>query len=75
MQEMCNLRNGAHAMKRIFLCTAMIGALTLQTGSLTLQAGSLTLQTGSAWAAATNALLTSVKGEASGSTGALDSHT
>jgi hypothetical protein len=46
-------------MRRIFLCTAIVGALSFQTGS--------------AWAAK-DAFLTSVKGEASGSTGALDSH-
>lgn len=53
------LWNGADEMRRIFLCTAIVGALTLQTGS--------------AWAAR-DALLTSVKGDASSSTGALDSH-
>jgi hypothetical protein len=47
-------------MRRIFLCTAIVGALTFQTGS--------------AWAAK-DALLTAVKGEAASSIGALDSHT
>jgi hypothetical protein len=47
-------------MKRIFLYTAIFGALTFQTGS--------------AWAAR-DARLTSVKGEATSSAGALDSHT
>lgn len=51
--------NGAFEMRRIFLCTAIVGALSFQAGS--------------AWAAR-DALLTSVKGEASASAGALDSH-
>jgi hypothetical protein len=46
-------------MRRILLCTAIVGALSFQTGS--------------AWAAK-DAFLTSVKGEASDSTGALNSH-
>jgi hypothetical protein len=53
------MRNGAKQIRRIFLYTTLFGALAFQTGS--------------AWAA-TDALLTSVKGEASSSTGALDSH-
>jgi len=52
--------NGASEMRRIFLCTAIVGALGFQTGS--------------AWAAK-DAFLTSVKGEASVASGALDSHT
>ncbi len=51
--------NGADEMRRIFLCTAIVGALALHAGS--------------AWAAR-DALLTSVKGETSSATGALDSH-
>ena len=53
------MRNGAKQIGRIFLYTTIFGALALQTGST---------------AAARDALLTSVKGEASGSTGALVSH-
>jgi len=56
---MQNMRIGADEMRRIFLCTAIVGALALHASS--------------AWAAQ-EVLLTSVKGEASGSTGALDSH-
>jgi len=52
--------NGAFELRRILLCTAIVGALGFQTGS--------------AWAAR-EALLTSVKGDASGAIGALDSHT
>jgi hypothetical protein len=51
--------NGVLEMRRIFLCTAIVGTLSFQTGS--------------AWAAK-DAFLTSVKGEASVSAGALDSH-
>ena len=57
---MRKMQTGAFEMRRVFLCTAIISALSFQTGS--------------AWAAH-DAFLTSVKGEASGSTGALDSHT
>jgi len=56
---MRKMRTGALEMRRIFLCTAIVGALALHAGS--------------AWAAK-DAFLTSVKGEASGSTGALASH-
>ncbi len=56
---MRNRWNGADQMRRIFLCTAIVGTLTFQAGS--------------AWAAR-EALLTSVTGEASNSIGALDSH-
>jgi len=56
---MRKMQTGALELKRIFLCTAIVGALCFQTGS--------------AWAAK-DAFLTSVKGEASDSTGALDSH-
>ena len=51
--------NGANEMRRIFLCTAIFGALAFQAGSA---------------AAAKDALLTSVKGEASIPSGALSSH-
>jgi len=51
--------NGTDEMRRIFLCTAIVGAFALHAGS--------------AWAAK-DALLTSVKGETSSSAGALDSH-
>ncbi|MCH8891246.1 MAG: FecR domain-containing protein, partial [Myxococcales bacterium] len=54
------MRNGANQIRRIFLCTAIFGALAFQAGSA---------------AAAKNALLTSVKGEASIPSGALSSHT
>ena len=57
---MRKMQTGVFEMRRIFLCTAIVGALSFQTGS--------------AWAAK-DAFLTSVKGEASSSTGALDSHT
>ncbi|MGE4609552.1 MAG: FecR domain-containing protein [Myxococcota bacterium] len=50
---------GTLEMRRIVLCWAIVGALTFQTGSAF---------------AASDALLTSVKGAASSSTGALDSH-
>ena len=53
------MRNGVLESRWIFLCTAIFGVLVFQTGS--------------AWAAK-DALLTSVKGEASSSAGALDSH-
>ena len=59
LRNLWNLRNGAGGMRQIFLCTTIFGALVFQTGS--------------AWAAR-DAFLTSVKGEASLSTGALDSH-
>jgi len=52
--------NGAFEMRWIFLCTATVGALGMQTGS--------------AWAAK-DAFLTSVMGETSSPTGDLDSHT
>ena len=58
-RDLWNLRSGTGEMRRIFLCTAIFGALVFQTGS--------------AWAAR-DAFLTSVKGDASLSTGALDSH-
>ncbi|MBW2716231.1 MAG: FecR domain-containing protein [Deltaproteobacteria bacterium] len=56
---MLKMRNGNHVMTRIFLWAAIVGALALHAGN----AG-----------AAKNALLTSVKGEASNPTGSLDSH-
>ena len=59
LRKTWKLWNGAGEARRILLCTAIVGALTFQAGS--------------AWAAR-NALLTSVKGDASGATGALDSH-
>ena len=60
MRKMRSIWIGADEMRRIFLCTAIVGTLTFQTGN--------------AWAAR-DALLTSVAGEASNSSGALASHT
>jgi len=57
---MRKMQTGTFELRSIFLYTAIIGALALHAGS--------------AWAAR-DALLTSVKGQASSSTGALDSHT
>jgi len=56
---MRKMLNGTLERRRMFLCTAIVGALALPASS--------------AWAAK-DALLTSVKGEASNSTGALDTH-